>query len=137
MSKKTNFFTGKQITFIFVQILRNRQGWYFIIVTLAALAGHGHIDDAFDYELCQFPPALAESPDFLHEPQKANFADALWTSVSNKEVAIPKQAKYVIDGGVLLHSIPSTRGATFSSILNSHTQYVLKKYGKAIIVFDG
>ena len=33
------------------------------------LAGHGHIDDAFDYELCVFPPALAESPDLLHEPQ--------------------------------------------------------------------
>ena len=61
-----------------------------------ALAGHGHIDHAFDYELCQFPPALAESPDFLHEPQKANFADALWTSVSNEEVAILKQAKYAI-----------------------------------------
>ena len=37
-----------------------------------ALAGHGHIDDAFDYELCVFPPALAESPDLLHKPQKAN-----------------------------------------------------------------
>ena len=33
-----------------------------------ALAGHGHIDKAFDYELCVFPPALAESPDLLHEP---------------------------------------------------------------------
>ena len=82
-----------------------------------ALAGHGHIDDAFDYQLCQFPPALAESPDFLHEPQKANFADALWTSVSNKKVAIPKQAKYVINGGAFLHHIPWTCGATFSKSL--------------------
>ena len=62
---------------------------------------------------------------------------AIMDSVSNKEVAIPKQAKYVIDGGALLNRIPWTRGATFSSILDSHTQYVLKKYGKAIIVFDG
>ena len=80
---------------------------------------------------------MAESRDFLHEPQKANFADALWTSISNKEVAIPKQAKYVIDGGALLHRIPWTLGATFSSILDSYTQYVLKKYGKAVVVFDG
>ena len=80
---------------------------------------------------------MAESPDFLLEPKKANFADKLWTSVLNKEVAIPKQAKYVIDGGALLHCIPWTRGATFSSIFDSHTQYGLKKYWKAVIVFDG
>jgi hypothetical protein len=102
-----------------------------------ALAGYGNIENAFDYELCQFPPALAESPDFLNEPQKANFADALWTSVSNKDVAIPKESKYVIDGGALLHRIPWTCGATFSSIIDSHTNYVLKKYGKAVVVFDG
>ena len=48
-----------------------------------ALAGYGNIDDAFDYELCLFPPALAESLEFLNEPQKANFAEAICTSISN------------------------------------------------------
>ena len=37
-----------------------------------ALAGY-----AFDYELCLFPPALAESVDFLNKPQKASFAEAI------------------------------------------------------------
>ena len=82
-----------------------------------ALAGHGHIDDAFDYELCVFPTALAESPDLLHEPQKANFADAIWANIPNKDVEIPKPAQYVIDGGALLHRIPWTRGETFDHIL--------------------
>ena len=36
-----------------------------------------------------------------------------------------------------MHRIPWTRGATFSSIIDSHTNYVLKKYGKAVVVFDG
>ena len=36
-----------------------------------------------------------------------------------------------------MHCIPWTRGATFSSIFDSHTQYGLKKYWKAVIVFDG
>ena len=82
-----------------------------------ALAGHGHSDDAFDYELCVFPPALAESPDLLHEPQKANFADAIWANIPNKDVEMPKPAQYVIDGGALLHRIPWTRGETFDHIL--------------------
>ena len=102
-----------------------------------ALAGHGHIDDAFDYELCVFPPALAESPDLLHEPQKANFADAIWANIPNKDVEIPKPAQYVIDFGALLHRIPWTRGETFDHILKSYTGYVHKRYGKAVVVFDG
>ena len=55
---------------------------------------------------CVFPPALAESPDLLHEPQKANFADAIWANISNKDVEIPKPAQYIIDGRALLHRIP-------------------------------
>ena len=102
-----------------------------------ALAGYGNIEDAFDYELCLFPPALAESVDFLNEPQKATFAEAIWNSTTKTDVTIPKQVKYVIDGGALLHRIPWSRGATFAHIINSYGDYVVKKYGKAQIVFDG
>ena len=101
------------------------------------MAGHGHSDDAFDYELCVFPPALAESPDLLHEPQKANFADAIWAYIPNKDVEIPKPAQYVLDGGALLHRIPWTHGETFNLILKSYTGYVRKRYGKAVVVFGG
>ena len=86
---------------------------------------------------CVFPPALAESPDLLHEPQKANFADAIWANIPNKDVEIPKPAQYVIDFGALLHRIPWTRGETFDHILKSYTGYVHKRYGKAVVVFDG
>ena len=32
---------------------------------------------------CTFPPMLFESKGLLHEPQKATFADALWTAIQN------------------------------------------------------
>ena len=32
---------------------------------------------------CTFPPTLFESKGLLHEPQKATFADALWTAIQN------------------------------------------------------
>ena len=101
------------------------------------MAGYGNFEDAFDYELCLFPPALAESVDFLNEPQKASFAEAIWNSITKKDVTIPRQVRYVLDGGALLHRIPWNRGATFACILDSYCDYVLKKYGKAQVVFDG
>ena len=126
-------------------VMINGEGVQFdpqVLFQRLALAGHGHIDDAFDYELCVFPPALAKSPDLLHEPQKAKFADAkfadaIWANIPNKDVEIPKPAQYVIDGGALLHRIPWTCGETFDHILKSYTGYVHKRCGKAVVVFDG
>ena len=39
-----------------------------------------------------FLPTLFESKGLLHEPQKATFADALWTAVQNKDVSPPTHA---------------------------------------------
>ena len=89
------------------------------------------------YEPCTFPPALFESKGLLNEPQKATLADALWSTVQNQDVSIPTQAKYILDGGSLLHSIPWKTGSTFSSLLQAYTGYVLRKHGKAVVVFDG
>ena len=49
---------------------------------------------------------------------------------------LPKQLSpsHVIDGGALLHHIPWSHGATFA---HSYGDCVVKKYGKAQIVFDG
>ena len=101
------------------------------------IAGKSNLEEAMTYELCTFPPALFESKGLLHEPQKATFADALWTAVQNKDVSLPTHANYVVDGGALLHRIPWKVGSTFSNILQAYTGYVLRKYGKAVVVFDG
>ena len=71
-----------------------------------------------------------------YEPQKPTLADALWSTVQNQDVFIPTQAKYILDGGALLHSIPWETGSTFSSLLQAYNGYVLRKHGKVMVVFD-
>ena len=83
------------------------------------IAGKSNLEEAMTYELCTFPPALFESKGLLHEPQKATFADALWTAVQNKDVSLPTHANYVVDGGTLLHCIPWKVGSIFSNILQA------------------
>ena len=43
----------------------------------------------------------------------------------------------MLDGGSLLQRIPWTQGATYRDICTVYSTYVTKKYGKAIVVFDG
>ncbi len=43
----------------------------------------------------------------------------------------------MIDGGSLLQRLPWKRGDQFSTILDSYVSYVKKRYGKAVVVFDG
>ena len=46
----------------------------------------------------------------------------------------------VLDGGFLLQCIPWTRGrggGTYREICTVYTDYMVKKYGEAIVVFDG
>ena len=57
-------------------------------------------------------------------------------------VAVPSQAqpshnfKYVLDGGVL-HCITWHIGNTYEKISQDYSNYVTKKYGQAVVVFDG
>ena len=101
------------------------------------LAGKNNLEDALKYELSTYPPALFESSDCLNEPQKSNFADAIWAINTHQEAFVPKNAKYVLDGGALLHRIPWTNGSSYRSIIAKNIEYVIKKYGKATVVFDG
>ena len=45
--------------------------------------------------------------------------------------------QYVLNGGALLLIIPWNKGSTFSEIFKTYSDYVLNKYGEAIVVFDG
>ena len=101
------------------------------------MAGKCNLEDAIKYELCTFPPALFETTEMLNEPQKAAFVDALWGSVKNKDVILPKPANYIIDGGALLHRNPWKIGSSFFSILKSYTDSVVRNYGNPVVVFYG
>jgi len=95
------------------------------------------VKDVFDHELCQYPPALFESSHVMRSANKSSLGDALWTS---EVAALPgpsKTVQYVLDGGALLHRIPWTRGSRWEQIFEQYKSYVLGRYGKAVVVFDG
>ena len=68
---------------------------------------------------------------------KCSLADALWCSEAAKLPGPSETVQYVLDGGALLHHILWTRGATYDQIFEQYIVYVIRKYGRAIVVFDG
>jgi hypothetical protein len=64
-------------------------------------------------------------------------ADAIWALLTPDLPGITGQVQYVLDGGALVQRIPWTRGSTYYYICRLYTEYVTRKYGEAIVVFDG
>ncbi|KAG1663714.1 ERO1-like protein beta [Nymphon striatum] len=96
------------------------------------------LQDIFKFELCSYPPAIFEAKHVMRPANKPALADALWTLMP-EDVAEPigDSCQYVLDGGSLLHRIPWSSGTTYSHICRQYTDYVTRKYGRAVIVFDG
>lgn len=97
----------------------------------------GDLTEVFRYELCSYPPAMFESPQMMRPANKAILADSLWSSVIEAAPKPPDQAQFVLDGGALLHRIPWTKGSSWDDILKMYTTYVINRYGRATVVFDG
>ena len=55
----------------------------------------------------------------------------------NEATDVPADVQYVLDGGALLHKVIWPNGITYSKIFSLYVQYVKRKYGKAIVVFEG
>ena len=64
-------------------------------------------------------------------------ANAIWNLLTQDTPEIPGKVQFVLDGGSLLQHIPWKQGATYGDICTVYTEYVAKKYGEAIVVFDG
>ena len=94
--------------------------------------------DAFQYELCSYPPALFETKHVLLKAKKLALAKVTWDLFPQGDrLDKPSNCQYVFDGGVQPHRIPWQIGDTCKSILQSYTSHVKKRYGKAVILFDG
>ena len=83
----------------------------------------------FKYELCSHPPAVFDLNQLLRQPQKPVLADATWALLAPDDTSIPSEVQYVLDGGALR--------ATYLDICHVYTKYVTRKYGEAVVVFDG
>ena len=94
---------------------------------------------AFKHQLCSYPPALFDSSLLLHEADKPALADAIWKICESGSPAdIPDDhIQYVLDGGALIQCIPWSRGSTYGDICHQYTEYVVRRYKDAIVVFDG
>lgn len=73
----------------------------------------------------------------LKESQKSVLANAIWNLLPQDIPEIPEEVKFVPDGGFFLQRIPWMQGTTYKDICTAYTEYVMKKYGEAIVVFDG
>ena len=64
-------------------------------------------------------------------------ADALWCSEAAILPGPSETVQYVLDGRALLHRVPWIRGATYDQIFEQYSAYVIRKYGRTIVVLDG
>ena len=97
-----------------------------------------NFESVFKYELCSHPPTLFDSSQLLRESNKAILANAIWESLETGMSELSGEVQFVLDGGALLHRIPWPQSpVTYIALCSLYTQYVIKKYGNAIVVFDG
>ena len=95
----------------------------------------GDLPLLFMHEMCSYPPALFESPGLMRISNKSLLADSIWNICPSIESHISDNRQYLLDGGSLLHRLPWIQGLTFGQICDMYVQFVLNKYGKAIVVF--
>ena len=80
--------------------------------------------------------AIIRRKGILLEATKSHLANDVWCAVPSQ--AQPSHSfKYVLDGGALLHRITWHIGDTYEKISQDYSNYVTKKYGQAVVVFDG
>ena len=64
-------------------------------------------------------------------------ANANWSLLPQSIPGLSSELQYVLDGGALLQRTPWTKGAMYKEICTVYTEYVTRKYGNAVVVFDG
>ena len=91
------------------------------------------------HELCSYPPALFEEPGMMRLANKSLLADAMWNLLGDHPQDPPNcgEVQYVLDGGSLMRWITWLRGTTYRDIYTQYITYVRRRYGNAIVVFDG
>jgi len=90
----------------------------------------------FSHELSSYPTALFEAKSLMRPANKSSLAHSLWTKMQRPS-SCPSNVQFILDGGALIHKLPWTKGETWEEIMLMYCNYVGKKYGQAIVVFDG
>ena len=92
----------------------------------------------FKYEMSSHPAALFKTSALPLDAKKPELAQAMQDKMKSVQQTGPAgEIQYVVDGGALLQRIPWKQGQTYKTIINNQAEYVNRKYGRAIVVFDG
>ena len=91
------------------------------------------ISSYFEYELTVIPTSIFKD-NMMRKTAKSQLAKALSNDVEPCEQNV--QAKYVIDGGSLIHKVKWPKKVTYKDIVQRYVSYVCAKYGESCIVFD-
>lgn len=83
----------------------------------ATVANSMDLSEVLTFELCSIPPALFDANCLHREVHKSNLADYIWNLGNCHPDNIPTSIQNVLDGGALLHRIPSLKGEKFGDIL--------------------
>ena len=96
--------------------------------------------EIFKCELSSQPSSMLDSSGFMRTAQKANLADAIWSSgeYSAEKLNMPNDCSFVIDGGSLIHKLPWEKGLSFGEIIDRYVASVKRIDAVSItVVFDG
>ncbi len=88
----------------------------------------------FSYELTTILTSLFKD-NGLRKTDKSQLVKGLKSSVEPFPLNI--QAKYILDGGALVHRVKWAKKGTYQDIVKQYVKYVHAKYGHCDIVFDG
>ena len=88
----------------------------------------------FNYELTSIPTSLFKN-NSLRKTDKAQLARSL---KSGTELSpLNTQARYVLDGGALIHRVKWEKKVTYRDVVKQYVGYVRAKYNNCFVVFDG
>ena len=91
--------------------------------------------------LFKYPPALFDTSLLprkkTSKTNKPALAATIWTDVKNTSTEVTGNVHFVLDGGALIHRVSWSRSFTYDAIYSVYVQYVIQRYGKATVVFDG
>lgn len=100
-----------------------------------------NLEDVMRHELCAYPATLFESKTMMRKADKSQLAQALVKHIkpleNEQSDTFEKTEMYVLDGGSLLHRISWSNNESYENIAMCYVNFVLKSYGKAVVVFDG
>jgi len=96
-----------------------------------------NIQSFFAYELAPIPTALFKDY-MMRKGNKSSLAYVLKDGVAPAELSELTDAKFVIDGGALLHRVYWKAGSSYKEVVSQYVRYVKNMYGGgSTVVFDG